>query len=240
MKKPLVIAHRGYSARFAENTLESYEAAIAIGADIIESDARLSRDRIAFACHDADFSRLIQDTRTVAELTADELDTIVLPNGSHPLRLLEVLQTIAPRRKVLIDVKTPDQSIIDAVIDDIRKSGGQANVWVGVRDLAQAKEVKRAEPDVAVLAFLPDYDQADAFLAAGATSFRVWEGHLDQPTVQALFARMPVWVTMGHMGTPFYVGDTDPERLKRVLDLNPDGILINDLGLILTARPAES
>ena len=239
MTNPLVIAHRGYSARYPENTIASYEAAIAMGADIIESDARLSSDGVAFSCHDPDFKRQLGDLRTVAELTAAELEGVVLPDGSRPLRLAEVLEQIGPRRKVLIDVKTQDAEIIDVVIADICKTGAQANVWVGVRDLAQAKQVRAAEPDVAVLAFLPDYARADDFAAAGATAFRVWEGHLGQPVVKALFLRLPVWVTMGHMETPYYVGDTDPERLAKALALKPAGVLINDLSLMLPAPAGQ-
>ncbi|UZF94984.1 glycerophosphodiester phosphodiesterase [Bosea sp. NBC_00550] len=235
MTKPLVIAHRGYSARYPENTIASYEAAIAMGADIIESDARLSSDSVAFSCHDADFKRLLGDVRTVAEMTEAELKAIVLPDGSRPLLLEEVLEQISPFRKVLIDVKTQDAAIIDVVIADIRKTGALADVWVGVRDLNQARQIKAAEPNVAVLAFLPDYTRAAEFAAAGATAFRVWEGHLGQAAVQALFPRLPVWVTMGHMETPYCVGDTDPERLAKVLALKPSGVLINDLSLMLPA-----
>lgn len=240
MTKPLLIAHRGYSARYPENTIASYEAAIAMGADIIESDARLSSDGVAFSCHDPDFKRLLGDARTVAEMTEAELTAIVLPDGSRPLRLVEVLEQISPRRKVLIDVKTQDAAIIEAVIADIRKTGAQANVWVGVRDLDQARQVKAAEPDVAVLAFLPDYARADDFAAAGATAFRVWEGHLGQPAVRALFPRLPVWITMGHMETPYPVGDTDPERLAKALALKPSGVLVNDLSLMLPASAGRA
>lgn len=235
MTKPLVIAHRGYSARYPENTIASYEAAIAMGADIIESDARLSSDGVAFSCHDADFRRLLDDGRTVAQMSERDLEAIVLPDGSRPLRLAEVLEQISPRRKVLIDVKTQDAAIIDVVVGDIRRTGAQANVWVGVRDIDQARQVRAAQPDVAVLAFLPDYARADDFAEAGATAFRVWEGHLMQPIVQALFPRLPVWITMGHMETPYHVGDTDPERLAKALALKPAGVLINDLSLMLPA-----
>ena len=44
MTRPLIVAHRGYSARYTENTLTAYRAAIAAGADVVESDARLSKD----------------------------------------------------------------------------------------------------------------------------------------------------------------------------------------------------
>ena len=52
MTRPLVIAHRGHSARYPENTLEAYRAAITSGADLVETDARLSVDGVVIASHD--------------------------------------------------------------------------------------------------------------------------------------------------------------------------------------------
>ena len=58
MTRPLVVAHRGHSALFPENTLAAYEAAIAAGADIVETDARLTADGVVVSAHDADIGRI--------------------------------------------------------------------------------------------------------------------------------------------------------------------------------------
>ncbi|MEY8689473.1 MAG: glycerophosphodiester phosphodiesterase family protein [Leptothrix sp. (in: b-proteobacteria)] len=49
---PLVIAHRGASAYFPEETLEAYRLAIAMGVDVIEPDLVLSKDGVLLARHD--------------------------------------------------------------------------------------------------------------------------------------------------------------------------------------------
>ena len=41
---PLLVAHRGVSARFPENTLSAFEAAVDEGALMLELDVGLSRD----------------------------------------------------------------------------------------------------------------------------------------------------------------------------------------------------
>ena len=41
MTRTLAIAHRGFSARYPENTLTAYRAAVQTGADIVESDEQL-------------------------------------------------------------------------------------------------------------------------------------------------------------------------------------------------------
>jgi glycerophosphoryl diester phosphodiesterase len=50
--EPLVIAHRGASGYFPEETLEAYRLAIAMGADVIEPDIVLSKDGALIARHD--------------------------------------------------------------------------------------------------------------------------------------------------------------------------------------------
>ena len=60
--KPLIIAHRGSAQAAAEitileitipeNTIAAIEAAIALGADMIEFDVRSTKDRRLVVCHD--------------------------------------------------------------------------------------------------------------------------------------------------------------------------------------------
>ena len=43
---PLIIAHRGYSARYRENAPSSWQAAVAAGADLVEVDVRMTADGV--------------------------------------------------------------------------------------------------------------------------------------------------------------------------------------------------
>lgn len=51
-KAPIVIAHRGASGYFPEQTLEAYTLAIAMGADSIEPDLVSTKDGVLIARHD--------------------------------------------------------------------------------------------------------------------------------------------------------------------------------------------
>lgn len=53
-----LVAHRGYAARFPENTRLALAAAIAAGARYLEVDVQLSRDGVPILFHDADGARL--------------------------------------------------------------------------------------------------------------------------------------------------------------------------------------
>ncbi|WP_157792881.1 glycerophosphodiester phosphodiesterase [Bordetella genomosp. 8] len=240
MHKPLVIAHRGYSSRYVENTQSAYRGAIEIGADIVESDARLSRDGCVFACHDATLSRIAGDPRAIADMTADELRAVALAGGERLSPLPRTLTDIAPLRPVLIDVKTQDLDIIEAIARDIRACGAAARVWIGVRDAGQMDLARRLLPDTCLLAFLPDYTRADEFERAGARAFRVWEGQVDDPAAIDVLRDKPTWITLGGKHTPCEVGDTTPERLARILALRPRGVLLNDPVLMTGSTAAPS
>lgn len=53
---PLVIAHRGASAYYPEETLEAYSLAFAMGADVIEPDIVSTKDGVLIARHDITLS----------------------------------------------------------------------------------------------------------------------------------------------------------------------------------------
>ena len=64
----LVLAHRGYHADLPENTLAAFAAAVALGADGIETDVQVTREGTPILFHD----RLVRE-REVAALTHAEL-----------------------------------------------------------------------------------------------------------------------------------------------------------------------
>jgi glycerophosphoryl diester phosphodiesterase len=69
----LVLSHRGYHVHAPENTLESFEAAIAMGVDGIETDIRLCADGVPILLHD----HLTPDGREVAALSLSEISRAV-------------------------------------------------------------------------------------------------------------------------------------------------------------------
>lgn len=73
LQRPLVFAHRGSSAAFAEHTRAAYLQALADGADGVECDVHLSRDQHVVLLHDANLDRTSDGTGPVAERTLQEL-----------------------------------------------------------------------------------------------------------------------------------------------------------------------
>lgn len=84
---PLVVAHRGASADFAEHTVAAYENAIAVGADALECDVRLTADGELVCIHDSRIDRVSNGTGAVASSTLAELrqwDFTSWKSGAEP------------------------------------------------------------------------------------------------------------------------------------------------------------
>ena len=72
-KTPWIIGHRGYHAKYPENTLASFQAAIAAKSSMIELDVTLSADRRMVVIHDATLERTTNGKGSVADFTLAEL-----------------------------------------------------------------------------------------------------------------------------------------------------------------------
>jgi glycerophosphoryl diester phosphodiesterase len=118
----LVIGHRGNAAFAPENTLESFDQAVALGVDAIEFDVRVARDGVAMVMHDPTLERTTGRRDAVASLTVAELRavdtgaTFTRDGGkTYPYRgrgltvptLAEVLGRF-PSVPMLIEVKVPE------------------------------------------------------------------------------------------------------------------------------------
>lgn len=68
-----IIAHRGYSSVFPENTLASFAGALDIGVDYIELDVQLSKDGEVVILHDDSLQRTTGVEGTTADFTCEEL-----------------------------------------------------------------------------------------------------------------------------------------------------------------------
>ena len=75
MTRPLVIAHRGSSGEYPENTLPAFERAIEESADMIETDLHLSRDGVVVIHHDPELERL-GEPGEIRDRLAAELATL--------------------------------------------------------------------------------------------------------------------------------------------------------------------
>jgi len=85
----LILGHRGSPYKERENTVASFEAALAAGADGFETDQRLLADDKAVLYHDDDFDDAAVESLTSRDVNADSLD-VLAPFAGRCTMVLEV------------------------------------------------------------------------------------------------------------------------------------------------------
>ncbi len=95
---PLVAAHRGGAALWAENSITAFRGAIGLGVDLIEFDVHLSRDNKIVVIHDPTLGRTTTGAGAVVDHEWSELAKLRLKEGGHdPIPLFdEVIDLIEP------------------------------------------------------------------------------------------------------------------------------------------------
>ncbi|HCU73395.1 MAG: hypothetical protein CL790_00600 [Chloroflexi bacterium] len=96
IRRPIVVGHRGAPRIAPENTLSSFEAALRLGVDGIELDVRLSKDEVPVVMHDRSLIRTTLEQGMVDELSAADLERVVIRGDgekAHPNARLPTLRT---------------------------------------------------------------------------------------------------------------------------------------------------
>lgn len=135
MKRPIIVAHRGYAARFPENSLEGFQAAVSAGARWVELDVQLSADGVPVVLHDATLARTAGRPDCIFDMTAAQLCNT---NIGEPARFGERFSAVTlpllvdvvawlvnePCVQVLVEVKTEsiERFGIERVRDVVWKS----------------------------------------------------------------------------------------------------------------------
>lgn len=133
---PIVIAHRGASGHEPENTIRAFELGISQGAQMIELDLHLSRDRRVVVIHDDDLSRTTNRSGRIAELSLAEIRLADAGKGERVPTLEETIETARNRVELYLEIKD---------------AGAGAETVRVVRDLAFTSEALIASFDLRLM-----------------------------------------------------------------------------------------
>jgi glycerophosphoryl diester phosphodiesterase len=109
--RPLVIAHRGVPGQAPENTLESFALALKQGADVLETDLRITRDGVIVLFHDARLGRMTDGSGPLFAHSLAELKRLKLrrPTGGWSAQqvptLMELLAMTQGHVPLLLELK---------------------------------------------------------------------------------------------------------------------------------------
>lgn len=137
MKRILVEGHRGYAAKYPENTMISFEAAMDLGVDAIEFDVWLSGDKVPVIIHDGNCKRTCGVDIHVNDMTAAQIkelsahyaakfgDQYACMNVTIPTleELLKLREAKRPDLWLGVEIKEYTQECVDITVALLKQYG---------------------------------------------------------------------------------------------------------------------
>ena len=141
LTEKLIIAHRGAPDYAKENTIESFEKAMTLGADMIEFDMRRTRDNVLIAYHD----EMIQGYSTKG-LTYEEIGQMARNQGFDIPTVEEVLEW--SRGKIKLDVELKEEGYEKEIVELLIKYFEEDQFVITSFNGASLRVVKERYPDI--------------------------------------------------------------------------------------------
>jgi glycerophosphoryl diester phosphodiesterase len=256
MTPPLIIGHRGASAVAPENTMAAFREAVAAGADGIEFDVRLTRDRVPVVIHDSTLRRTAGRSERVANLSWSELEHVdagswfarrkkLSPDlfSGETVPSLEDLLTLYESNDLLLylelkcDSPSEHEPLAEACCKLITEHFMKQRVIVECFQLAALEVVRNIDPEIKTAALfepaltkpslLSDQSILDHALAVGASELALHHRLARKRLVQkAKVAGLRVVV---------WTVD-DPAWIERAQAMGVDALITNDPAAMLAHR----
>ncbi len=100
-----VAAHRGWSDKYAENTMEAFRAAADLGVDQIETDVRLTKDGELVLIHDETLERVTDGYGKVIDHTLSELEKLKVKGTGRIPTMIEFLEMFNDYPSLTLDME---------------------------------------------------------------------------------------------------------------------------------------
>ena len=249
-----VIGHRGNRAHAPENTLESFQQAVALGADALEFDLRVSRDGQLVVFHDPTLERTTDgrgpvDQHSVAELKRLDAGSRFTRDGgrSFPWRgrgvtvstFDEIVEALPRSLPLIIELKTP--AATEALRQAVRRHDMAARIIVAGFDPRSTRPLRGA--GFALGASTPD---VVALLPQALLHLRATPRHVQALCIPQRWRGLPVPIaalarTLRGSGAVIHVWTVNqPAEALQLWRDGVQGILSDDPALLLKARDSGS
>jgi glycerophosphoryl diester phosphodiesterase len=244
---PVIIGHRGCRTGFPENTLASFSAAMAVGADMIELDVTLSRDRKVVVIHDDTLNRTTNGSGPVHQTTLQVLKRLDAGSWFDPRFAGEFLPTleevlILAGGKILINVEIkssawqpgfPEDAIERQVVDLIIRHDLMNSTLVSSFHAGFLKNIGKL-PVHPEIAFITDrkvpQNTLDMCEQLGVFSWHPHYKSLDQQHLEKAHAR-------GIFVFPYTVNSV--EDMLLLMNTGVDGVITDDPGAAISCISAS-
>ncbi|MFX1390410.1 MAG: glycerophosphodiester phosphodiesterase [Promethearchaeota archaeon] len=145
----LFIGHRGTRTIFDENTISAFENAIAFGANCIELDVQMCKDREIIVLHDSTLDRTTTGTGLIQNYNYNEIKPLRTKNHNQMIPLLsEVLKILKSKTRFIIEIK--QDNISGDILKIVKAQKLLKDCIFSCRNLQELKKIKLKYPNIKV------------------------------------------------------------------------------------------
>ena len=156
IQRPIVAAHRGIPSLAPENTMASYQLAYDLGADMIETDVKRTKDGHLVIMHDDTVNRTTNGTGRIRDLTLDEIRQLDAGikfspafEGEKVPTFKEYLQAFKGKDIVLL-IELKDTGIEEQVIKEIEEEDMINQVVLQSFNLDSMIKINKLKPEIPI------------------------------------------------------------------------------------------
>ena len=230
-KDTKVIAHRGYSSMFPENTLSAFEGAMELGVDYIELDVQVSKDGVLMLLHDTDLVRTTGVSGVMSDFTYEELKAMDAGSWFSPSFAGEKIPTL---KEALELIKESGCNVYLELKDIGEKSGFAENVLAIAKECGMVERCVFASFNYHYLSEIKSVDENAQILyntSSGKANI-VKEFPADYYGLSVHTVNAAVIQTIHKEGKKAFVWTVDaPEQMKTVCEMGIDGMVTNKPGV---------
>jgi glycerophosphoryl diester phosphodiesterase len=243
--KPRVIAHRGASGDYPENTLPAFRAAAAAGAPYFELDVHMTRDGHVVVSHDADLARTCGIEAQIREINLAELkradagyafqspaggDSAQLSFRGRDIQIPTLAEIFAafPGHRYVIELKQAEPSLAAALLEVVDRFGMRGRVLMAGEHQGPIDEIRALASSIPT--GMPYREIAD-FMRSLAPDAEPYSPRGDALQVPPEFESWRLVtqesVAAAHrLGLEVHVWTVnDPDEMRAMLELGVDGII---------------
>ncbi|MFX1305933.1 MAG: glycerophosphodiester phosphodiesterase [Promethearchaeota archaeon] len=148
------MAHRGASSIAPENTLQAFQKAIELGADIIEFDVRKTLDDKIVISHDNSLIRITGKLGSIRSMTLEQLRELDFGAGEKIPTLEELIKLT--KRKIGLNCEVKVRGIEQELVDIFRDADLLDSIIISSFKNDVLNKIQKIEPKVRLAALNPN------------------------------------------------------------------------------------
>ncbi len=214
--------HRGACAYAPENTMSSFELAVAMGANGLETDVRITQDGVAVLFHDNTLTRVTGEEGKISDYTCDQLQKIAVKKDDKIDRIptFEEFLVEFEKSEMTLAIELKQRETAKLVADSIRAHRLEKRVVITSFMLDELCRLKTYAPDLKT-GFLTDSTNEKTLRILRERGIDEYCPRASEVTPD----RVAYWHRLGFNVRAW--GVKDEALMKAVYDAGADGMTVN-------------